>query len=366
MDSERTFSAHTLPSENPGKVEGVEILVKETERLQRQYPTRHIYPSTLLWNGDNITGYHVSRLISVKIKYKERVARYWCISHCVIKNGVIIREWSTVDNKSLQGQLGMDSRHMSRKWAEQWLGDKMDPGKSETSHLSWLAAEFQRVQNTQKIVDNFHINLHNVGSAVRPLYEFIARRVAGLYQRCWGKEGMWSRDNFQLLIKELYHPLARYESPQTYGSDLTGWEDLYSLYDTFVFGNKESKGLAISLDWIILSPGDDTRKVLSNGAVHNCWRYPFSTDIDRQLELEKHFVDSDLVSESFTMAIRWTLAGYLKQADPSVLVPVVLMAESHLECAGFRIIREITVYDSVAVDAQIQLTTEIVHDVLAS
>ena len=354
-------------------------MVKEAENLKQQYPTRHIYPSTMLWNGENSTGYHVSRLISIKIKYKHRAeldselgeaadgkeARYWCISHCVIKDGVIIREWKMVDNRSLHGQLGVVSRDISRKWAELWLKDRMDPEKSESCHLSWLASEFQRVQNTQKIVDNFNINLHNVGSAVRPLYEFIARRVAGLYQRVWGKEGLWSRDNFKLLIKEVYHPFARFESPQTYGSDLTGWEDLYGLYDTFVFGNKEGKGLAMSLDWIILNPGNDTRKVLSNGATPNCWRYPLSTDIDRQLELEKHFVDSDLVSESFTMAIRWTLAGYLKQADPSVLVPVVLMAESHLECVGFRILREITVYDSVAVDAQIQLTTDIVHDVLA-
>ena len=36
-------------------------------------------------------------------------------------------------------------------------------------------------------------------------------------------------------------------------------------------------------------------------------------------------------------------------------MPLVLLAESHLDCVGFRVIRDITVYDRVAVDAQVKL-----------
>ena len=55
------------------------------------------------------------------------------------------------------------------------------------------------------------------------------------------------------------------------------------------------------------------------------------------------------------MSIRWCLVGYQKQENPDILVPLVLLAESHLDCVGFRVIRDITVYDRVAVDAQVKL-----------
>ena len=135
-----------------------------------------------------------------------------------------------------------------------------------------------------------------------------------------------------------------------------------TLYDTFVLGNKKGKKVAISLDWVIVKPGHDTRKISNGaGATLNSWRYPMSTDTELQLQLEKKF--SNQVSESFTMAIRWTLAGYQTQSNPDILVPVVLLAESHLNCVGFRVSRDITVYDSVAVEAQIKLTTDVVHNV---
>ena len=69
------------------------------------------------------------------------------------------------------------------------------------------------------------------------------------------------------------------------------------------------------------------------------------------MELESKFANSDQVSESFTMSIRWCLVEYPKQENPDILVPLVLLAESHLDCVGFRVIRDITVYDRVALQA---------------
>ena len=350
--------------------------MSNTKSLLKQFPDRTLFPTDIVWNGNNNTGYHSSHLISTKMTYHHsegsdseftaeshgKQARIWVIAHCVIRDGAIFREWLVRDNRGLYRQLGVCDKAVAKKWAEKWLKDKLDPEKSGSCHLSWLASEFQRVKSEQILGDTLKINLHNIVPAVRPLYEFIGQRVAGLYRKVWGPQGMVSRDKFEELLKQVYHPHARYESPQTNGIDLTGWKELTTLYDTFVLGKKQGRQVAMSLDWVIVKPGHNARKILSNGATPNAWRYPQSLDVDLQLQLENKFINSDQVSESFTLAIRWTLVGYLKQSDPEILVPLVLLAESHLDCVGFRIVRDITVYDSVAVDAQIQLYSQAIDN----
>ena len=113
--------------------------------------------------------------------------------------------------------------------------------------LSWLAAEFQRVQNEGSIGGETKLNLQNIKPAQRPMYQFLGQRVAGLYRSVWGPEGMGSRDKFEELVKLLYHPHARFESPQTNGTDCTGWTDLTCLYDTFILGGLQGKEVTITL-----------------------------------------------------------------------------------------------------------------------
>ena len=79
------------------------------------------------------------------------------------------------------------------------------------------------------------------------MYQFLGQRVAGLYRSVWGPEGMGSRDKFEELVKLLYHPHARFESPQTNGTDCTGWTDLTCLYDTFILGGLQGKEVTITL-----------------------------------------------------------------------------------------------------------------------
>ena len=43
-------------------------------------------------------------------------------------------------------------------------------------------------------------------------------------------------------------------------------------------------------------------------------------------------------------------------------VPIVLLAESHLRCVGYRIRHDITVYDAVAVQAQLELGKQLIID----
>ena len=287
--------------------------------------------------------------------------RIWVVAHCVIKDGVIVEEFLVRDNKRLFRQLGMCSESVAKNWAKRWLSDKRDPARSGSCHLTWLAAEFQRVQGIREPGQVPKINLDNVAPAERHMNEYLALRIAGLFGQVWGPQGMTSRDKFESLVKQLYHPHARFESPQTNDIDLTGWAELVTLYDSFVLGNQQGKQVAISLDWVIVQPGHETRKFPNCGKT-NEWRYPTATDKDLQLQLNEKFNNSDQLSLSYTLAIRWTLVGFQKQSDGEVLAPVVLLAESHLECAGFRVLHDITVYDGVAVDAQIHLAHDAVHE----
>ena len=196
----------------------------------KQFPDRTLYPRDIVWNGDNSTGYHSSHLISTKMTYHHREeleskysvysaashgkqARIWVIAHCVVQDGVIVREWLVRDNKRLYEQLGVCSSFVASRWAEQWLRDKLDPEKSKQCHLSWLAEEFQRVQYKQVIGESLVIDLSNIEPALRPGYQFVAGRIAKLYSEAWGTEGMTSREQFTKLVKKLYHPHALRVAP---------------------------------------------------------------------------------------------------------------------------------------------------------
>lgn len=75
----------------------------------------------------------------------------------------------------------------------------------------------------------------------------------------------------------------------------------------------------------------------------------------------------DNYPERYTIAIRWTLVGRQKQktmeqGKPEYSLPIVLLAESHLRCVGVRITHEITVYDEVALGAQIAMGQELLKN----
>ena len=196
------------------------------------------------------------------------------------------------------------------------------------------------------------------------------------------KNEMKAIKNNKVILKGFYHPHARFDSPQNH--DIVGHREIESLYDSFVLGNRKGESIAMSVDWTIVKPQDkwthgdectmggqenDIRKT-GNSKTTNTWVYPYASDVDIKNELMKgsklqngNACDGDDVEDPdrYTVAIRWTLVGYQKQMehentpDSISSIPVVLLAESHLRCVGIRVCHEITVYDAVAVQAQIEL-----------
>ena len=389
-----------------GCCNGYDVVIKNTRHTLSIFPDRTLYPEAVLWNGDNgdgnivqeeedghgnIRGYHSSHLINSKMTYHHpsnqddnthsdflpicdgKKARIWVIAHCIIRDGVIIKEWLVRDNKYLFEQLGVCPRMVAKNWAEKWMkeikeSETSECNKPQTQH-DWLQSEFNRV-TTSNMSDGlpFKIDLQNIFPlSEREKCYSLAQLIVSKYKLVWGKEGMVSKQRFGELLRDIYHPHARFESPQAH--DLVGYEDLENLYDTFVFGNELGENIALSIDWIIIEPETDKNYPNSkiNPRPYNKWIYPTTEDISRVQRLENESTKQNgftkevtALPEYFTIAIRWTLVGLQKQLTPSekisdFSVPVVLLAESHLRCVGIRIKQDITVYDEVALMAQIEL-----------
>ena len=322
-------------------------------------------------------------------------ARIWVIAHCIIQDGVIVREWLVRDNKYLFEQLGVCPGKVATNWARNWMNEinkNVAPENPEhVTQYDWLKSEFKRVtilqdrENTDQ--EKLHIDLQNIFPiSRRESCYLVGKSLALRYKAVWGKEGMSSKNKFTELVKAVYHPHARFESPQNH--DAVGHEELEDLYDSFVFGNGHGENIAISLDWIIIKPEDGGRKYFEtkvtehgsslekgyNRETNNAWTYPTPSDVklrhDMINESSKQFdgrKNEHDAPESFTLAIRWTLVGRKKEVSSGqdnikCSVPIVLLAESHLRCVGYRIRHDITVYDAVAVQAQLELGKQLIID----
>ena len=392
---------------------GHDIVIKNTRHTLAIFPDRTLYPEGVLWNGDNgdgtieqddddghgnIQGYHSSHLINSKMTYHHpkngyanpdsdfsassdgKQARIWVIAHCIIRNGVIVKEWLVRDNKYLYEQLGVCPQKVANKWAQMWMNELEESTSSiyykPQTHYDWLQAEFSRVTSSQNIDLKlpFKVDLQNVFPiSEREKCSRLAQLIVSKYKLVWGKEGMSSKDKFGKLLRDIYHPHARFESPQAH--DLVGYEELENLYDSFIFGNEMSENVEMSIDWIIIDPqisknyGEFIDKSNADGSPkpYNKWIYPTSDDAIQVQYLENEVMNHNdstnvkgCLPESYTIAIRWTLVGSQNQlesqdGESKFSVPIVLLAESHLRCVGIRIKQDITVYDEVALMAQVEL-----------
>ena len=85
---------------------------------------------------------------------------------------------------------------------------------------------------------NAHIDLQNIFPVTRRgCCGVLGNYIAQKFKKIWGKEGMESKEKFGELLKELYHPHARFDSPQNH--DIVGHMEIESLYDSFVLGNRK-------------------------------------------------------------------------------------------------------------------------------
>ena len=409
-----------------------DVVVKNTKSVLSIFPDRTLYPEDILWNGDNgnpcihpneedayknVKGYHSSHLINSRMTYRHpdddgskrdeyshsdfsfsangKRARIWVIAHCIIRDGVIVREWLVRDNLYLFEQLGVCPVDIAKKWATKWIREyKMARSTKDDlnlSHYGWLLTEFDRVQSLQSSASkNVDIDLQNIFPVTRRgCCSILGNYIAQKFKKIWGKEGMASKEKFGELLRELYHPHARFDSPQNH--DIVGHMEIESLYDSFVLGNRKGESIAMSVDWTIVKPQDEWRQgdecmmgepkngiwKNGNGKTTNAWVYPYASDVDIKKDLIKNFElqngnachEGGLVDpERYTVAIRWTLVGCQKQMeqentpDSISSIPVVLLAESHLRCVGIRVCHEITVYDAVAVQAQIEVGKQLLSN----
>ena len=363
-------------------------------------------------NNGNVPGIHSSHLIKTSMTFNSpeksaskkeknsqsgnrttdigpeshgKEASFWVIAHCIIQGGMIVREWLVRDNQHLYEQLGVDWKIVAQNWAQKWAQEINDPSRTSEncgqnfSQFDFLKSEYRRVSKLEKetvVKDNFPLNLDNIFlETSRPICEILAKEVVSSYKMTWGAEGLSSKSRFEELVNLLYHPHVRFESPQA--REFVGSLKVSDLYEQFVITGLTSANIQIAIDWAIIRP--DSWKILNPENVPrpeycNRWVYPIDSDVRKQ----KALIDSlqnptshsssagkeqlcEQIPEKYTIAIRWTLIGDFKGKNMSDnesvnrKVPLVLLGESYLECAGVRINREIQVWDAVGLQAQKEL-----------
>jgi len=360
-----------------GCVAGAETVINGTKATLEMFPDRTLFPEDVLWNGrneddtvdencshTNVSGYHSSHLIRTTMTFdpvkslvsgnsdipeesRGKRGQIWVIAHCIMRDGFIVKEWLVRENEYLFQQLGADVDRVAEQWAKKWQTEDL-------SHLSWMKSEYQRVQNLAKKDQIMKLNLDNIfPTDHRSMYNQLCMNILEKYVKVWG--AVDNKENFSRNLKKLYHPHARFESPQGNQNLVVGHADMQYNFKSFVLAN--GKEIAMVIDWAIMKPGDGNRKYAGeNQKPTNAWRYPCEADVEMHQNFVRDFKDGCEAAETFTISARWTIVGkQQKNNAPHSYVPVNVMGESYLRCAGFRIIHEIMVYDNVAAKAQLHL-----------
>ncbi len=128
-----------------GITRGAAAMVDATRETLRAFPDRLLLAENVIWSGNRPDGYYSShRLLSLATNKGPTVygpatgvrIRMTNIADCVVKDGVIVREWLIRDNMTLATQLGAEPVAAARKLAT-----------SRTAELAaWLDAESARVR----------------------------------------------------------------------------------------------------------------------------------------------------------------------------------------------------------------------------
>lgn len=135
-----------------GYTEGAEAVTQNTMRTLSAFPDRTLHADNIIWDGDDVDGFHSSHLISTNMtnlgpsEFGEPTgmqAQIQVIAHCVCKENRIVEEWLVRDNLSLATQLGIDPL----VYAQEQASKPLDP---ESSYTRWLTGEYDRVVKTNR------------------------------------------------------------------------------------------------------------------------------------------------------------------------------------------------------------------------
>ncbi len=127
-----------------GVIRGAGAMVEGTRQMLEAFPDRLLLGDNVVWSGDAENGFYSSHRITSPMTnrgpsaFGAATGRRVCITNvadCVVKDGVITREWLMRDNLALVRQLGFDATEAARR-----LAARIGP-----DDRAWIARERERV-----------------------------------------------------------------------------------------------------------------------------------------------------------------------------------------------------------------------------
>lgn len=126
------YAANSVVHAGNAVTYGREQVVVNTIQAQAAVPDRKLYADDVIWDGDEVAGFHTSHHL-MEIGYNtgysafgpptgRRVA-YRAIANCFVRENVILEEWLLSDDLVMIRQLGYDPDQVARDWALAALAD---------------------------------------------------------------------------------------------------------------------------------------------------------------------------------------------------------------------------------------------------
>ncbi len=140
------YSPDTLIFTLGGLVRGSEAIVQNTRDTLAAFPDRLLLSDAVIWSREGPGAFYSShRIVSPMTHLGDHVwssatgrkVQVTTVADCVVKEGVIVREWLVRDNWALAMQMGLDPAAIARSQA------KSEPA---ADFAAWLQAELSRVE----------------------------------------------------------------------------------------------------------------------------------------------------------------------------------------------------------------------------
>ena len=303
-----------------GLISGAQAMVDGTRATLEAFPDRLLVGDNVVWSGDRESGFYSSHRITSPMTNlgpspfgpaTGRRVHITNIADCVVENGVITREWLLRDNLSLVRQLGIDEAEAARG-----LGVRLDSGSR-----AWLEAEALRVQGTEAIaaqLDSTSPGLADAGNRSVPSQTAAEAKPDG-------------------------HETAF--DPGRFAQHL-----LTSIWDSGEAGSAE--GLYAPYAVLHRSP---VERYSGRDSVLAHYRHLQRAFGNPRMCLD-HVACQPFASGGWDIAVRWSLAGQHADAFAGSVAtgkPVFVLGASHWRIAAGRIVAEWTVFDQLAVLAQL-------------
>lgn len=279
--------------------ESVELVVQNTLKTVAAFPDRSLIGENVVWKESDDGSYYSSHLITSIMTntgpsefgaatYK--TGRVTTIADCVCDKNQIVYEWLMRDNSFLIKQLGIDVIDAAIHFASHEPHEKFAP---------WYTSEYQRVLEID----------HRANRNYQALVDLSDHDAINEFVGSWAQI-LFNQKQFAKLA-DFYHIAATQQWPG--GRQSTG---IAQISGTIVQWLAQCPDAKLSIDHTAICPFDDN---------------------------------------SVDVAVRWSLAGTFAPQEPRLAAlrgqPFFVLASSHLRLRDGKIVDEVTVFDEVALYA---------------